>query len=75
MEDTDASLSAARWFIELRNSECLDDIWPAFEAWLGEHPENRAAYAQVETTWQTCERHWRILSQQPRMTHSNPLRH
>lgn len=43
-----ARIQALHWLEELETTECLDELWPAFEAWLREHPENRHQYVLAE---------------------------
>ena len=45
-----ARIQALHWLELLDTTESLDEVWPAFEAWLREHPENRHQYAMAERT-------------------------
>jgi ferric-dicitrate binding protein FerR (iron transport regulator) len=45
-----ARVQATRWLVELDTTECLDEVWPAFEAWLDEHPIHREMYLRAERT-------------------------
>jgi ferric-dicitrate binding protein FerR (iron transport regulator) len=52
MADRKILLTAAGWMNELigcrTQGEIPPEIWSAFEAWLGEDPEHRAAYLSME---------------------------
>jgi ferric-dicitrate binding protein FerR (iron transport regulator) len=51
VEDT-----AVSWLIQVKTAEHLGKAsWDAFEAWLDERKEHRAAYLQVEEAWRTLE--------------------
>ena len=43
-----ARIQALHWLELLDTSESLDEVWPAFEAWLREHPENHHQYLMAE---------------------------
>jgi ferric-dicitrate binding protein FerR (iron transport regulator) len=43
-----ARIQALHWLEQLDTTESLDEVWPAFEAWLREHPENRHQYLMAE---------------------------
>jgi ferric-dicitrate binding protein FerR (iron transport regulator) len=45
-----ARIQATRWLVELDTTECLDEVWPAFAAWLDEHPIHREMYLRAERT-------------------------
>jgi ferric-dicitrate binding protein FerR (iron transport regulator) len=51
-----ARVDARRWLIELESTERLDEIWPQFEAWLDEHPDNYEMYLRVERARRTMDR-------------------
>ena len=51
-----ARVHARRWLIELESTERLDEIWPQFEAWLDEHPDNHEMYLRAERARRTMDR-------------------
>ena len=42
---------AVEWHVRLASDAADEADWLAFEAWLAEAPEHRAAYGEVETLW------------------------
>jgi transmembrane sensor len=46
---------AAKWLIELDTAQNIEEHWPAFEAWLDENPEHRAAFTSMEKAWKAVE--------------------
>jgi transmembrane sensor len=55
MTQSSIKRAAAKWLIELDTAENIEEHWPAFEAWLDEKPENRAAFASMERAWRAVE--------------------
>lgn len=39
---------AAEWLIELKTTDDVRALWPAFQVWLQEAPENRSIYRELE---------------------------
>src|SRR5690242_9614804 len=48
---TDVSEAAAAWHDRLHRDKVSDDARSAFEAWLAESTEHRAAYASAVKAW------------------------
>jgi ferric-dicitrate binding protein FerR (iron transport regulator) len=51
----DIDRQAAYWLIELESSKKIEDLWPAFEAWLNERPAHLAAFLRLETAWRALD--------------------
>ena len=56
MGNNDTRLKAAEWLVELKTSDDIDALWPAFHAWLQEAPENQSVYLELESVWRISER-------------------
>jgi ferric-dicitrate binding protein FerR (iron transport regulator) len=41
---------AIRWLNEMETTDCPDEVWPVFEAWLRERPEHLQVYLAAERT-------------------------
>jgi len=48
--------AAAEWLVELKTSNDIEALWPAFLAWLQAAPENHPTYLQLEEVWRISER-------------------
>jgi len=48
MGQSTARLQASRWLVELDATDQIETLWPLFEAWLEESPNNRKAYHLAE---------------------------
>ena len=55
---------AARWYVELRTAEDLEQLWPDFESWLRQSPDNLAAYNEIDGAVSLVEPHVRRLGRQ-----------
>jgi transmembrane sensor len=67
MEPSKADLEAAEWFSRLKAARNVDDLQPAFHAWLSESEKNRKAYRELEDLWALLEQGHRLglLGSQP----------
>jgi transmembrane sensor len=41
-------VEASRWLVELDGSDHIEDLWPSFEAWLAQDPQNLEAFRRME---------------------------
>jgi transmembrane sensor len=51
MGSADVQQKAAEWLVELKTTDDVEALWPAFSAWLQEAPENRTVYLELEGVW------------------------
>jgi len=42
---------AARWLFALETSDCFEELWPRFQAWLQQDVRHREAYQSLEKAW------------------------
>ncbi len=50
-----ARIQALQWHTRLETSECLDELWPDFEAWLAALPVNHVMFLTAERTRTTID--------------------
>ena len=48
----DVQREASEWVVRLRAEDVTDDDRVRFDAWIGAHPCNAKAYAELSATWQ-----------------------
>jgi ferric-dicitrate binding protein FerR (iron transport regulator) len=51
-----AASEATRWVIEIQTSRSIEELWPAFEAWLLGDQENWSAFLEVQQAWSRWDR-------------------
>ena len=58
MQNEKLNTMAAQWLTDLETSENIDNLWPAFQAWLAEDPRNRQAFLKMEDAARRMDSLW-----------------
>jgi len=48
MSNAKVQSAAAQWLVDLESADYIEQLWPAFQAWLAKDPRHRAAFERME---------------------------